>query len=442
VKTWSAIQRDAQGRQLWNKPLPFLQAGYEAQTALLLDHLASGDPQERRAALIVLGTRPLEHWGHQALRREACRDEAAVYLYRRGFKLPDGDPFRYLDPPARIERPWTQGLGIHLQGPGWRFQWIPSPAVLPAKAGGGLLPPALERAPAPTALLRLARLRPGLQRLRDLAGGPEGIPAALAQGSRAGFMLRHLGPWLDKGGLEALADREAWILHYGLPHGFAPAAGTLVFLPGDLPIRATLGLALLKLNPTSLGARSRTLPWEDGRGGKAQITQVRGSGGVLHLLAVPGGTWICDREAPLRAVAFPSPFPSLGERQGWCGVALAGARPGTEVSLWVLPRIGGGFAFERALLRRRLQGGTRPPGPIPASPRPRPGPGSFPPPSARVPPRSSSSPSWPSTGTASPPCPPCPRDPWPPTPSSAGSGSGNGTPWPGAARKGAGSRRI
>ncbi len=371
VKTWRLQKRDLQGNPLWDAT-PFMAAGYEAQNATLLDQLATGDARNRRAALVVLGTRPLADWGPRGLRKDACRDEVALYLYRHGYRFPDREPFLYLEPASRLERPWTQGLGLHLEGAAWRFQWIPSAALLPGKAGGAL-PPALEGAPAPTALLRLAHLRPGLQRLRDLAGGSEGLPAALAQGTRAGFLLRHLGPWLDKGGLEGLADREAWILHYGLARGFAPAEGTLVFLPGDLPGRVSLALGLLKLNPTTVGARSRTVTWEDGRGGKAQVTQVRGAGGVLHLLAGPGGTWICDREAPLRAVAFPSPLVTLAERQAWCGVALAGLRPGTEASLWVLPRLGAGAAFERAMLRRRLLGADQPtwanPGIAKAAPR-------------------------------------------------------------------------
>lgn len=354
VKSWTYHRKDALGHPIWAN-VTFFQLSDQEQTAQLLDRL-TGRPEERRAALVVLGTRPLEPWLHQALRRGECRDEVALWLYGHGYQYPGRDPFLYLEPSARLDRPWTQGLGLHLDGASWRFQWIPSAALLPRKSGGYELPAPLAAAPIPTALIHLAQLRPGLERLRDLAGGEAGVVGALAQGTRAGFLLRHLEPWLRQPppGLEPLAGREAWVLHYGLARGFAPAAGTLVFLPGNLPARTSLALDILKLNPTSAGARSRTVTWEDGRGGTAQVTQVRGSGGVLSILPVPAGTWISDREEPLRAVAFPTPFPTLGERREWCRVALAALRPETGVSLWILPRLGAGAAFERTALRRRI----------------------------------------------------------------------------------------
>lgn len=356
VKAWTFHRKDNQGHAIWT-PLKFLDLTYEEQNAQLLDRLA-GNPLERRAALALLATRPMEQWVRPGLRRTACRDEVAAWAYRHGFKLDGKDPYGYLEPSARLDRPWTQGLGLHLDGPSWRFQWIPAPALLAFKTEGGALPGPLQTAPVPTVLMHFRQLRPGLARLRDLAGGEEGVVDTLAHGTRAGFLLRHLGPWLKEApaGLEPLAGKEAWVLHYGLPKGFGPSAGTLVFLPGDLPARTTLALGLLKLNPTSAGARSRSQTWEDGRGGKAQITQVRGSGGVLHLLAVPEGTWLCDREDPLRAVALPWAFTALGERQEWCKVALAALRPDTDASIWILPRLGAGAAFERAALRRRLLG--------------------------------------------------------------------------------------
>jgi hypothetical protein len=83
---------------------------------------------------------------------------------------------------------------------------------------------------------------------------------------------------------------------------------------------------------------------------------VRGSGGVLTVCATTEGTWLSDREAPLRATLFPVAEVTLAERPEWCRVALAGMRPQTEVSLWLAPRLGAGAGFERAATRRRLLG--------------------------------------------------------------------------------------
>ena len=183
------------------------------------------------------------------------------------------------------------------------------------------------------------------------------MPSALASGTRAGFLLRHVLPWLKQAApaLEPLAGREAWVLHYGSTRGSGPTAGTLVFIPGDLPTRSKLVLELLKLNPTSKGARVRTETWGEGR----EITQVRGSGGVLHLWSTPEGTWICDKEAPLRAVISPTGLVTMGERREWCQVALASLKPETELSLWIVPRQGADAAFERTAIRRRLNGWTQ-----------------------------------------------------------------------------------
>ena len=68
-----------------------------------------------------------------------------------------------------------------------------------------------------------------------------------------------------------------------------------------------------------------------------QITQVRGAGGVLSLATTPEGTWISDREAPLRSLLFPKAQTNLGDRLEWCKVAMAALRPETEVSLWIMP---------------------------------------------------------------------------------------------------------
>jgi hypothetical protein len=196
-------------------------------------------------------------------------------------------------------------------------------------------------------------------------GASTGLVPALAQGSRLGFAVRHLEPWLKQASpaLEPLANREAWVLHYGTEReGGRNLQGTLVFIPGDLPTRTQLMMALLKLNPLSSGARSRVVTWT-GPGATTEVQQLRGSGGVFHLIQKAEGTWISDREAPLRALLFPGAEPTLGERQEWARVALAAMAPDTELSFWVAPRIGADAAFEIQAIRRRLantQQGTWP----------------------------------------------------------------------------------
>ena len=353
---WYLRIKDPRGQNLWTNT-KFSALSYGDQTAQLLEHLKEGD-SSRRAALVLLGERPLETWARPALRKAANRDEVAHYLYLRGYRYPEKDPFAYLEPGGRLDRPWTHGLGLHLDGQdAWRFQWIPSPVLLSKIDAPSRLPKALERAPQPGVLLRLKQLRPGLERLKALGGGEGGVSTALAQGSRAGFLLRHLDPWLKQAAtaLEPLANREAWILHYGVGRdAFGPSGGTLVFLPGDLPTRTKLTLELLKLNPLSKGARSHSVNWNG-----VQVTQVRGAGGVLSLVSTPEGTWISDREAPLRSLLFPLAQTNLGDRQEWCKVALAALRVETEVSLWIMPRTGADAGFERAAIRRRLQGANQ-----------------------------------------------------------------------------------
>ncbi|MFZ1614428.1 MAG: hypothetical protein WAT51_09675 [Holophaga sp.] len=351
VKTWTFSRRDARGQTQYS--LKFSDLSYAEQTENLLEHMR-GSELDRRAALVVIGDRPMEQWASAALRRASNRDEVALFLYHRGFKYSDRDPFLFLEPSTRLDRPWTQGLGLHLDNTSWRFQWIPSPALLPKLDANGQLPKGLERAPQPSAMLRLKQLQPGLAKLQSLAGGEAGIAGTLAQGTRAGFLVRHIAPWIKQASpvLEPLATREAWVLHYGTARGSGPTGGTLVFIPGDLPTRTKLALELLRLNPTSKGARVRTAKWGDGK----EITEVRGSGGVLHLWAAPEGTWLCDKEAPLRSVVFPAALVSLGERLEWCKVALAAVKPETELSLWIVPRYGANAAFERMAIRRRLQG--------------------------------------------------------------------------------------
>ena len=358
VKSWTYYSTDAKGQRIWQSR-KFFDLSYTEQTQGLLEHLQGGEG-ERRAALLVLSDRPFDQWAKAALKKSGHRDEVALFLHDRGYVEPGKDPFLYLEPSKRLDRPWTHGLGMHLDAGGkWHFQWIPAPALMPKLDAPVLLPKALEAAPQPSALLHLKQLRPGLERLQALAGGQGGVISTLADGTRAGFYLRHVEAWLKQASvaLEPLATREAWVLHYGLPRQSQNLSeGTLVYLPGDLPTRTKLMLDLLKLNPTSAGARSHTVTWKDAYNGSFQITQVRGGGGVLHLYSTPEGTWISDREAPLRALFAPPAQATLGERPEWCKVALAGMKAGTEASLWIVPRLGGDAGFERAALRRRLLG--------------------------------------------------------------------------------------
>ncbi|HEX9010181.1 MAG TPA: hypothetical protein VF804_07430 [Holophagaceae bacterium] len=355
VKNWTLYRTDARGQRIWQAVrLPEMTA--EERRDQLLEHLKV--PSDRRAALTTLTQWPLDQWAPKALALGGA--EAAHFLYRQGYRQAGNDPYAYLGSPDRLDRPWTQGLGLHLDPAGWRFQWIPSPALF-TQSGNAALPKGLEQAAQPGVLIHLRQLRPGLARLQALAGGaPDGagLVPALAQGSRAGFVLRHLEPWLREASpaLEPLAGREAWILHYGVARSPENGLlGTLVFIPGDLPLRSQLLLGLLRLNPLSQGARVRTVTWQ-GAGGQVQVQQLRGSGGVFHLVARPEGTWISDREAPLRALLFPGPQPSLAERGEWARVALSAAAPDTAVSFWVVPRLGAGDAFECEALRRRLAG--------------------------------------------------------------------------------------
>lgn len=367
VKAGTYYHKDARGQTIWGKTFRFFDLTYAEQTKALLDRL-SGSDADRRSALIVLGDRPLDQWAKAALARANNRDEVALFLYGKGYKQADKDPYAYLEPAKELGRPWTQGLGLHLDGGNtWHFQWISSPVILPKLDAADRFPKGLGNAPQPGILLHLKQLRPGLSRLRALAGdgtASTGIVSTLANGRRLGFYLRHADAWLKNASaaLEPLANREAWVLHYGLSRdGMGPSEGTLIYLPGDLPTRTQLVLDLLKLNPTSLGARSRGTTWTGPGGATAQITQVRGSGGVLSIYATPEGTWISDKEAPLRAVAFPAAAITLSERAEWCKVAMAGIHADTEASLWIAPRQGAGAEFERLVLRRRqlnLQGQT------------------------------------------------------------------------------------
>lgn len=363
TRSWNVSRYDLLGRPQWQDKRWDLASPAE-RLAEARARLA--DAEDRRAALWALTAWPMDQWAAAALAQGG--PEAALFLHGRGYRQGGPDPQAYLGAADRVDRPWTHGLGLHLDPSGWRFQWIPSPALF-TQGGSASLPAGLERAAQPSVLLHVKALRPGLERLVALGGGSgsedRGILPALARGGRAGFAVRHLEPWLKRAApvLEPLAHREAWVLHYGSPRpGAQGLQGTLLFVPGDLPARTQLMMALLRLNPLSSGARSRVATWS-GPGASAQVQQVRGSGGVLHLFQMAEGTWVSDREAPLRALLFPGPSPVLGERREWARVALSAMKPGTELSLWVVPRIGADAAFEAQALHRRLlraQQGTWP----------------------------------------------------------------------------------
>lgn len=360
---WSTYRTDARGQRIW-QAVPYAKMTPAEQWEQLLNHLK--EQGAKRAALHLLASRSQSVWPEQAL--QAGDPEVALFLYQRGYRQSGADPFAYLGSADRVDRPWTHGLGLHLEKGGWRFQWIPSPALF-TQSGNAALPRGLEGAAQPGVLIHLKQLRTGLEKLAALAGGTgasaNGVVPALAQGSRAGFAVRHLEPWLKQASpaLEPLANREAWVLHYGADRESGQSLqGTLVFIPGDLPTRTQLMMALLKLNPLSAGARSRVVKWT-APGAATEVQQLRGSGGVFHLIQRAEGTWISDREAPLRALLFPGPVPALAERREWSRVALSAVAPETELSFWVLPRIAAGAAFETQALRRRLanlQQGTWP----------------------------------------------------------------------------------
>ncbi|GLH66461.1 hypothetical protein GETHED_08250 [Geothrix edaphica] len=364
AQRWSTYRTDARGQRIW-QAVPFARMTQAEQWDQFMQHLKQGG-ESRRVALAFLGQQTVSVWAEEALK---TRDpEVALALYRLGYRQPGADPFAYLGSPDRVERPWTHGLGLHLDRTGWRFQWIPSPALF-TQSGTAGLPKGLGQAAQPGVLIHLKQLRPGLEKLVALSGGgspdPRGVLQALAQGSRAGFAVRHLEPWLKQASpaLEPLANREAWVLHYGTTRdGAGGIQGTLVFIPGDLPARTQLMMALLRLNPLSAGARTRVEKWT-GPGASTEVQQLRGSGGVFHLIQMAEGTWISDREAPLRALLFPGPVPTLGERQEWTRVALSAMAADTELSFWLAPRIGADATFENQALRRRLansQQGTWP----------------------------------------------------------------------------------
>ncbi|HJW08969.1 MAG TPA: hypothetical protein VJ483_04995 [Holophagaceae bacterium] len=297
----------------------------------------------RDAALVLLSQWPYEQGLAKAVKDNPVGARALASL-----------GYVQAEPGGSPARPWVHGLGLHLEPSGWRLQVIPAPAFLASQPWSPGLPKALGAAPVPSVLIRLDHLRPGLAKLADLVGGPEdNLVRTAAAGSRAGFLLTHVQAWLARSepALGSLADRNAWILHYGHPvpryrrSGVEGphAEGTLVFLPGALPARTELSLGLLRLNPFSAGARVRIQQLSDG----SSIDVIRGSGGLLYLQSTTDGTWIGDHLSSFEA-RLRSTDPRLAQSEGWGRVAMSGAGQ-ASASLWMIPRQSGGAAFETAL---------------------------------------------------------------------------------------------
>ena len=332
--------RWASGRS-WREYFP--QMSQTDQLDFLVGTARNRDYRPNRDAALVLAATDFEGALGRVLQGN---DEGRLALYRLGYRS-GGDATAFLGWNGRPGRPWTQGMGLHLDAGGWRFQMIPAAAFLPSAPQGNGLPDALAPAPEPTALMHLRALKPGLAKLADLAGGPNGqLLATAAAGPRAGFLATHLRRWLDSDapGLAPLADREAWVLHYGR----GGMEGTLAFLPGDLPGRSAMALSLLKLNPFSAGARARTVKLKDG----TEVDAMRGSGGLLFLERRGEGVWIADRVALLEDLHKPTAHARVGERQEWGRLAAAGMGE-AQVSFWLLPSAGADAANECALLRLR-----------------------------------------------------------------------------------------
>jgi hypothetical protein len=309
----------------------------------------------RDAALALLSEWPYTEGLARAVHQDA---EAALAAYRLGLRLPGDDPTGILPWDGKPGRPWAEGFGLHLEATTWRLQVIPAAAFLETAPQGPGLPVALHRAPAPTVLLHFAQLRPGLDRLAQVAGGPAGnLLKTAGAGSRAGFLITHVQAWLDKaqGAVGPLELREAWVLHYGRR---GEGAGTLLFLPGNLPARTELTLGLLRLNPFSFTARARKVPLKDG----TQVDSLRASGGQLYLETRPEGTWISDRLQLLEECHLPGGRALLGERTGWGRLAAAGSAQ-APVSLWMLPKAGADADFECGLIRLAAH-----PRPLPQAP--------------------------------------------------------------------------
>ena len=339
--------RDPQGK-VQNYTVPFRQGSPAEQVEFLVGTANGGYWPNRDAALLLLSD-----GGYGAVLPRALENpENRLALYRLGYRQGGNGNLAYLGSPSAMQRPWLTGLGLHLDPKGWRLQAMVPTAFQPQPPQGAGLPGPLRKAQLPSVLIHLKALKPGLARLAQVVGGSDArLLQDAAGGSRAGFLVRHLQVWLQKGegALGALEGREAWVLHYG------PEGATLAFLPGDLPARTELALGLLRLNPFSSGARVRRVEhvvmWNPKqRRGSFTLDEVRGSGGVLSVMTTPEGTWISDKYGPLEKLAFPEMSkPVLADRQEWGRQALSGMGS-AEVSFWMLPHAGVGAAQECALI--------------------------------------------------------------------------------------------
>ncbi len=333
--------RQVSGR---TQEVPYTSLGRDEQRDFLVGTARNhGYRPNRDAALALLSEWPFDQGLGKVVQGDST---AALAAYRLGLRPPGADPTGFLPWDGKPGRPWAEGLGLHLDSASWRLQVIPAAAFLEQAPQGPGLPKALDRAPAPTVLIHLNQLRPGLDRLAQVAGGPAGnLLRTAGSGPRAGFLITHLQAWLDKaqGAVGALETREAWVLHYGRR---GEGAGTLAFLPGSLPTRTELALGLLRMNPFSSVARARKTTLADG----STVDAVRASGGQLYLETTPEGTWVADRAALLEEMHRPGARALMGERKGWGALAMAGLG-GAPVSLWMLPRAGADADFECGLLR-------------------------------------------------------------------------------------------
>ena len=124
LREWTVNHYDQTGQSHWTGK-KWLQSPSEDQRAEAFSRL--GNPRDRRLALWALTAWPMEQWAPMALQTGGA--EAAQFLYQRGYRQAGQDPMGYLGSQDELDRPWTHGLGLHLDKATWRFQWIPSPAL-------------------------------------------------------------------------------------------------------------------------------------------------------------------------------------------------------------------------------------------------------------------------------------------------------------------------
>ncbi len=273
----------------------------------------------------------------------------------------------YMQAQSPAPRPWVQGIGLHVEEKGqWRTQVMLPPDFLPGPPASAVLPSELKWAPTPSVLMHFKQLRPGLQQMVDLSGGlPATLLPSASHGSRAGFYLHMAQGWLKNGSavLEPLAQREAWVLHFGrLPAEVGGkrqrVGGTAVFVPGKLPGRNRLALELARVNPLSVGVRSRKVEVNVPGKGTLNLEAIRGIGGVLYLAERPEGMWLFDRESLAISVLGGDHENGLGNRPRWVAEALSGEKKETLASLWIIPKLTGAKAFEDGFSKIKVVNGS------------------------------------------------------------------------------------